>query len=37
MLISMHVTVDDVKFSDSLECLYVKYKSRASAAPELRD
>ena len=23
----MHVTVDDINFCDSLECVYVKYKS----------
>ena len=26
----MHITADDVNFCDSLECVYVKYKSRAS-------
>ena len=31
----MHVTVDDVHFCDGLECVYVKYKSRA--ARELPD
>ena len=33
--ISIHVTVDDVNFCDGLECVYVKYKSRASTAREL--
>ena len=33
--ISMHVTVDDVIFCEGLECVYVKYKSRASTAREL--
>ena len=33
----MHVTVDDISFSDGLECIYVKYKSRASASRELPD
>ena len=33
----MHVTVDDVNFCDGLECVYVKYKSRASTACELPD
>ena len=33
----MHVTVDDVSFCDGLECVYVKYKSRASTARELPD
>ena len=33
-LISIHVTVDDVNFSDGLEC---KYKSRASTACELHN
>ena len=33
----MHVTVDDVNFCDSLECVYVKYKSHASTACELPD
>ena len=33
----MQVTVDGVIFSDGLECVYVKYKSRASTALELPD
>ena len=33
----MHVTVDDVNFCYSLECVYVKDKSRASTARELPD
>ena len=33
----MHVTVDDVNFCDGLECVYVKYKSRAATARELPD
>ena len=33
----MHVTVDDVNFCDGQECVYVKYKSRASTARELLD
>ena len=33
----MHVTVDDVNFCDGLECVYVKYKSRASIARDLPD
>ena len=33
----MHVTVDGVNFCDGLECVYVKYKSRASTARELSD
>ena len=33
----MHVAVDDVNFCDGLECVYVQYKSRASAARELSD
>ena len=33
----MHITVDDVNFCDSLECVYVKYNSHASAARELPD
>ena len=37
MFISMHITVDDVKFCDSLECEYGKYKSCASTARELPD
>ena len=37
MLISMHVTVDDVNFCDCLECVYVKYKSCASTAHVLPD
>ena len=35
--ISMYVTVDDVNICDGLECLFVKYKSRASTAGELPD
>ena len=35
--ISMHVTVDNINFYDGLECVYVKYKSRASTARELPD
>ena len=31
----MHITVDDVNFYYSVECVYVKYKSRASTAREL--
>ena len=31
----MHITVDDVKFCYSLECVYVKNKSSASTACEL--
>ena len=31
----MHVTVDDVNFCDDIECVYVKYKSRALTALEL--
>ena len=31
-VISIHVTVDDINFCDGLECLYVKYKSRASTS-----
>ena len=31
----MRVTVDDVNFCDGLECVYVKYKIRASTACEL--
>ena len=31
-LMSMHDTVDDVNFCDGLDCVYVKYKSRASTA-----
>ena len=34
---SMHVTVDHINFSYGLECVYVKYKSRASTALELPD
>ena len=30
-------TNDDVNFCDGLECVYVKYKSRASTARELPD
>ena len=37
MLISMHLTVDEVNFSDGLECIYVKYKSRESTAHGLPD
>ena len=33
----MHVTDDDVNLWDGLECVYVKYKSRASTARELPD
>ena len=33
----MHITVDDVKFCDGLECVYVKDKSHASLARELPD
>ena len=33
----MYVTVDDVNFGDGLECVYVKYISRASTARELPD
>ena len=33
----MHVTVDGVNFCDGLECVYVKYKIRASTARELPD
>ena len=33
----MLVTVDDVNFCDGLECVYVKYKSRASTSRELPD
>ena len=33
----MQVTVDDVNFCDSLECVYVKNKSPASIACELPD
>ena len=33
----MHSTVDDVDFFDGIECVYVKYKSRASTARELPD
>ena len=35
--ISIYATVDDVNFCDGLECVYVKYKSRASTARELFD
>ena len=31
----MHVTFDEVNFCDDLECVYVKYKSRASTTREL--
>ena len=34
MLISMHVTVDDVNFCDGLECVYVKYKSPERELPD---
>ena len=33
--IPTHVSVDDVNFCDGLECVHVKYKSRASTAREL--
>ena len=33
----MHVSVDDDKFCYGLECVYVKYKSRASTTRELPD
>ena len=33
----MHVTGGDSNFHDGLECVYVKYKSRASTALELPD
>ena len=33
----MHITVDDVNFCDSLEFVYVKYKSCPSTARELPD
>ena len=33
----MNVTVDDVDFCDGIECVYVKYKSRALTARELPD
>ena len=33
----MHDTVDDANFCDSLECVYVKYKSHASTAHEFPD
>ena len=33
----MQVTVDDFQFCDSLECVYVKYKSCASTACEWPD
>ena len=36
-VISIHATVDDVNFCDGLECVYVKYKCRASRARELPD
>ena len=36
-VISMYVTVDDVYFCDGIECVYVKYKRRASTARELPD
>ena len=32
----MHITVDDINFYDGLECVYVKYKSRALTASGLR-
>ena len=31
----MHDTVDDVIFCEGLECVYVKYKRRASTARDL--
>ena len=37
MFISIHVTVDDVDCCDGLECVYVKYKSRAAKARESPD
>ena len=37
MFNSMQVTVDDLNFYDGLECVYVKYKSRAPIACELPD
>ena len=33
----MRVTVNDVIFCDGLECVHVKYKSRASTAREMPD
>ena len=33
----MRIGVDDVNFCYGLECLYEKYKSRASTACELPD
>ena len=33
--ISVYVIADDVNFCDGLECVNVKYKSRASTAHEL--
>ena len=33
----MHVTFDDVNFCDSLECVYVKYRSHALTACEMPD
>ena len=33
----MHVPIDDVNFCDGLECVYVKYKTRASTECELPD
>ena len=33
----MPITVDDVNFCESLECVYVKYKSYESTACELPD
>ena len=33
----MQVTVDDVNFSDGLECVFVKYKSLTSTAREVPD
>ena len=33
----MHVTADDVKFCNDLECVYEEYKSLASLARELPD
>ena len=37
IFIYMHITLDDVNFFDGLECVYVKYKRRASTARELPD
>ena len=33
----MQATADNVNFCDSLECVCVKYKSRASTAREMLD